>query len=78
MNCTNGACTGEYRDRLIVQAFRHNGGVAVIDHIPAEVCWLCGDTLLKPETVQRIEELMEGAAPPAATAPLYDYASTEP
>ena len=51
-------CTGEYEERQIVHTVRYRGQVIVIDHVPAEVCSICGDVLLKPETVRRIEELV--------------------
>jgi hypothetical protein len=53
---------------------RYRGQIIVIDHVPAEVCSVCGDVLLKPETVRRIEELLRTAAQPARTVPLYEYA----
>jgi len=48
MRCTIQGCPGEYEERLIVHTVRHNGQVIVIDHVPAEVCRICGDVLLKP------------------------------
>ena len=46
----------------------------VIDHVPAEVCPVCGDVLLRPETVRRIEVLPEKQNQPSSTVPLYEYA----
>jgi hypothetical protein len=46
----------------------------VIDHVPAEVCSVCGDVLLTPETVRRIEALLQADLPPAKSVPLYEYA----
>jgi hypothetical protein len=40
----------------------------------ADVCQVCGDVLLKPETVRHIEELLRKETPPAGTVPLYEYA----
>ena len=66
-------CPGEYEEKKIVHTVRHNGQVIVIDHVPAEVCSVCGDVLLKPETVRRMEELLRTASRPAGTVPLYEY-----
>ncbi len=74
MKCSIVGCPGEYEERQIVHTVRHHGQVIVIDHIPAEVCPVCGDVLLKPETVRRIEALLQAMAPPARTVPLYEYA----
>ncbi len=46
MNCGIEGCPGEYEASTIVHTVRHNGQVVVIDHVPADVCSLCGDALL--------------------------------
>jgi YgiT-type zinc finger domain-containing protein len=74
MKCSIEGCPGEYEERKVVHTVRHRGRVVVIDHVPAEVCSICGDVLLKPETVRRIEALLRSAGQPARTAPLYEYA----
>lgn len=73
MKCSIEGCPGNYEKRTIVHTVRHEGHVVVIDHVPAEVCSVCGDVLLRPETVRRIEELLRRRTPPAATVPLYEY-----
>ena len=74
MKCSLEGCPGEYEERQIVHTVRHRGQVIVIDHVPAEVCLVCGDVLLKPATVRRIEDLLRMAAHPVRTVPLYEYA----
>ena len=74
MKCSIVGCPGEYEERAIVHTVRHEGQIIVIDRVPAEVCSLCGDVLLRPETVRRIEELLRKRSRPARTAPLYEYA----
>ena len=74
MKCSIEGCPGEYEERKIVHTVRHKGQVIVIDHVPAEVCSVCGDVLLKPETVRHIETLLETEAHPTSTVPLYEYA----
>ncbi len=74
MKCSIRGCPGEYEKRDIVHTVRHRGQVIVVDHVPAEVCSVCSDVLLKPETVRRIEELLRTAPQPAGTAPVYEYA----
>ncbi|MBC7187187.1 MAG: YgiT-type zinc finger protein [Calditrichaeota bacterium] len=74
MKCSIAGCPGEYEERHIVHTVRAQGQVIVIDHVPAEVCPVCGDVLLKPETVRRIEALLRSATRPAGTAPVYEYA----
>ena len=75
MKCSIEGCPGEYEERKIVHTVRHRGQVIVIDHVPAEVCSVCGDVLLKPETVRQIETLLQTTTRrPVRTVPLYEYA----
>lgn len=74
MKCSIEGCPGEYEERQIVHTVRYQGEVVVIDHVPAEVCSVCEDVLLKPETVRRIEALLQTVTQPARTVPLYEYA----
>jgi YgiT-type zinc finger domain-containing protein len=55
MNCPLQGCPGQYEAREIAHTVRHRSDLDVIDHVPAEVCPICGDTLLSPETVRHIE-----------------------
>jgi YgiT-type zinc finger domain-containing protein len=74
MKCSIDDCTGEYEFRTVIHTVRSKGRVLVIDHVPAEVCDICGDVLFTPQTVRRIEELLEHLPKPADTVPLFEYA----
>ena len=74
MKCSIKGCPGEYEERKITHTVRRHERVIVIDHVPAEVCSVCGDVLMEPDTVRRIEALLQTTAQPAATVPLYEYA----
>ena len=74
MKCSITGCPGEYEERKILHTVRHQGQVMVIDHVPAEVCSVCGDVLLQPETVLRLEELVKNPTQASKTVPLYEYA----
>lgn len=74
MMCTIQGCPGEYEARQVVHTVKHHGEVIVIDHVPAEVCTVCGDVLLVPETVRRIETLLQATPPPNRSVPLYEFA----
>lgn len=73
MRCSIEGCPGEYEEREIVHTVRHQGRVVVIDGVPAEVCQPCGDVLLRPDVVRRIEALLRTSDTPAAMVPLYQY-----
>ncbi|MBI4165670.1 MAG: YgiT-type zinc finger protein [Acidobacteria bacterium] len=74
MKCTIQGCPGEYEARRVVHTVKHHGDVIVIDQVPAEVCTVCGDVLLTPETIRRIEALLQATPPPNRSVPLYEYA----
>lgn len=63
-------CEGRYEERLIARAYRRDGKVIVVDDVPAEVCDRCGDTLLKPETVERIQDALSKAQEAQEFAPV--------
>lgn len=73
MKCNIVGCPGEYEQREVVHTVRQGDRIIVIDHVPAEVCGVCGDVLFSPETVRKIELLRHTAAPPTRTVPLYDF-----
>lgn len=75
MKCSNRGCPGGYEERTIVHTVKNRGEVIVIDHVPAEVCSVCGDVLLRPETVRRIEALLQATPPPTRNVPLYEFAA---
>ena len=68
MNCQ--ICEGRYEERLIARAYRRDGKVIVVDDVPVEMCNFCGDTLLKPETVERIQEALARAEEAKEFAPV--------
>lgn len=73
MKCTIKGCPGECEPTVITHTVRQKGHLVVIDHVPAEVCDVCGDTLLKPETIRQLEALLSSAKP-AHAVPLYEFA----
>jgi len=74
MRCSLEGCPGEYEHKKVVHTVRHEGRVVVIDHVPVEVCSICGDVLLRPETIRHIEQLLQSGEQPRARAPIYEYA----
>lgn len=74
MKCSIRDCPGEYEETEIIHTVRYHGRVIVIDHVPAQVCRVCGDVLMKPETVRRIEKLLQETSQPTRTVPLYEFA----
>jgi YgiT-type zinc finger domain-containing protein len=76
MKCSIQGCPGEYENRTIIHTVQRDGQVYVFEHVPAEVCTVCGDTLLTPETIRHIESLLKEKVnvKPEKVVPLYEYA----
>ena len=74
MKCSIQGCPGHYEHRPIVHTVKRGRDVLVFDDVPAEVCDVCSDTLLAPETIRHIEELMIREVEPQSHAPVYAYA----
>ena len=74
MKCTLEGCPGAYEERRIVHTVRHDDRIVVIDRVPAEVCDVCGDVLLAPETIRHIERMLADTRAPDRTAPVFEYA----
>lgn len=74
MKCSIKGCPGEYEDKTIVHTVHNKGQVFVFEHVPAEVCSVCGDTLLAPDTVRHIEALLKRKKKPVKMVPMYEYA----
>ncbi len=73
MNCSIDDCPGAYEHREVVHTVRQGVRILVIDHVPADVCDICGDVLFAPDTVRRIEVLRRSTTMPARTVPLYEF-----
>ncbi len=74
MKCMMQGCPGEYDHRLILHTVQHKKIDTVIENVPADVCSICGDVLLVPETVQHIEQLLQPQAQPKRSSPVFEYA----
>ena len=74
MKCSIAACPGAYEPRTVVHTVKHRGEVMVIDHVPAEVCTVCGDVLVTAKTQRRIEASLKAAPQPSRKVPLYEFA----
>jgi YgiT-type zinc finger domain-containing protein len=74
MKCSIQGCIGKYENKRIVHTIQREGQVFVFEHVPAEVCSVCGDTLLDPETIRHIESLLKKEKRPVKMVPMYMYA----
>ena len=69
-------CGGELEDKRITHPQQYEGKILILENVPAEVCQQCGEVLLRPDILERVQKLVwEGAAPRrTARVPVYDFA----
>jgi len=73
MKCAVAGCSGEYKERFITQFFTRGGQAIVVEDIPAEVCDVCGDTLLAPGVVEQMVKIDVREKEPVKFAPVFKY-----
>ncbi|MBF0508879.1 MAG: YgiT-type zinc finger protein [Deltaproteobacteria bacterium] len=72
--CSIKTCPGEYEKRFITHVVKHRGQIIVFDHVPAEVCSICGDVLFSIETAEALEVALKQPGTPTGSAPIYELA----
>jgi YgiT-type zinc finger domain-containing protein len=75
-NCSIRSCPGHYEARHITHMVKRGGSVVVLENVPAQVCDLCGDTLLPLSTVETIEAMLQDPGTPVRTVPVYEMPNT--
>ena len=74
MKCTIQGCPGHYEPGVIVHTLHRGADIFVFDRVPAEICSVCGDTVLAPNTIRHLEELLRSKGKPERLVPVYEYA----
>jgi len=71
--CSVAGRLGMYEEREVIHTISQGKRILVINHVPPEVCTLCGDVVFTAATVRRLEALRQTTAVPTTTMPLYDF-----
>jgi YgiT-type zinc finger domain-containing protein len=66
--CSIHSCPEEYEERRIVHVVKHHDQVVVLENVLAEVCSVCGDTLLPLASAEAIEQILKNPGKPARGA----------
>jgi len=69
-------CGGELEDRTVTHPQEYRGKIIILENVPAEVCRQCGEVLLRPEIVEKMQKAVWFDAAPKRTTrvPVYDLA----
>ena len=73
MKCSIKGCPGEYEQKTIIHTVHRGDEIIVFEHVPAEVCSVCGDTVLAPDTIRHLEKMLRKKSRPEKVVPVYDY-----
>ena len=67
-------CGGSLEERRITHAQQYQGRIVILENVPAEVCRQCGEVLLRPGVLERLQDLVwtEGTPKRTAQVPVYD------
>ncbi|MCX7112951.1 MAG: YgiT-type zinc finger protein [Proteobacteria bacterium] len=65
-----------FEERMINYTVEVNGQLYLIEHVPARVCLDTGEQLFSPETVGRIQDIIDRQPIPIRIleTPVYDFA----
>ena len=69
-------CRGKLEEKTITYPQSYQGKIYILEDVPAEVCHQCGEVLLLPDVVERIQQLVWSGISPKRTAevPVYNLA----
>ena len=72
-------CGGGLESRHISRPQYFEGNLVILENVPAEVCLQCGEVLLSPSVVERMQETVWSGKPVKRTAhvPVYDLQGTQ-
>ncbi len=69
-------CQGDLEERLITYPTEHEGRIIVIENVPALTCTQCGESVLRPEVAEKLQQIIWGKTAHRRTVRVdaYDYA----
>lgn len=69
-------CGGKLIKKTITHPQSYQGKIFILENVPAEVCSQCGEVLISPEVLEKIQELVWSGEKPGrkAEVPVYDLA----
>ena len=70
------SCSGTLESKKVTHHQEYQGSLVLLQNVPAEVCQQCGEVLIRPEILERLQELVWSDSSPDHTTevPVYDFA----
>jgi len=71
-------CGGELKNTTITHEVRHGTQVYLFEHVPAQVCTICGEIWIEELVLQQIDRLLKQGEPARTVQmPIYDFTSVD-
>jgi len=72
-------CGGELEEKTITHPQEYKGRIIILENVPAKVCRQCGEVLLGPDVLERVQSVVWAEATPRRTTrvPVYDLAEVK-
>ena len=69
-------CGGQLEERAVTHPQEYKGRIVILENVPVEVCVQCGEVLLRPDVLERMEKVVWSEVTPRRTrqVPVYDLA----
>lgn len=69
-------CGGELTDATITHPQKYQDKIIILENLAAEVCQQCGEVFLRPDVVERVQQVVWSKVTPKrmATVPVFDLA----
>jgi len=69
-------CGGELEVKTVTHPQEYEGKIIILENVPAEVCRQCGEVLIRPDVLEKMQQVVWSEAAPRRTAhiPVYDLA----
>jgi len=68
-------CKGSLKEKTVTYTTEYKGRVVVVENVPALVCRQCGETVFRPEVVEKLQKIVWGELPQTGEikVPFYDF-----
>ncbi|MBU4175037.1 MAG: type II toxin-antitoxin system MqsA family antitoxin [Actinobacteria bacterium] len=63
-------CGGKTEEKKVTHPQEYKGKIILLENVPVIVCLQCGEVLLKPGVLEKIQEVVWTETPPKRTTPV--------